>query len=183
MPRETRYAYGDQLYWVEEASTDIGREADVWVRPESDVHSWSWAKKIHRSREAWVLMEDGQGPIALWTSEKEVITLVEGKFYRLDHIELRPDRRGTGLGFFVLALVACRALELDVVGLVLRCIPALRSFYETAGGEARTPKGWNVPYGEMLAFTFPEAALRSLKARADEHLDQEEDEERVRRDG
>ncbi len=179
MPRDTPYGYGDQLYRVEEASTDIGREADVWVRPESDVHSWSWAKKVHRSREAWVLMEDSQGPVALWTSEKGLITLVEGQFYRLDHIELRPDRRGSGLGFLVLALIACRALELNAIGVVLRCIPALRAFYETAGGEARTPKGWNVPYPGMLAFTFPEAVLRSLKATADEHLDQEEDQERV----
>lgn len=109
------------------------------------------------------------GPVAIWASSaSKPIKLAGLSHYRLDYLEIDPRHRGQILGAFVISLVACRALELGAVGVVLAAfpIPGLVEFYEAVGAARGVPRGWNHPK-ELVALSFELPVLERLKDLAD----------------
>jgi hypothetical protein len=126
--------------------------------------------------ERFALVDGTDVPMAFWCGTKRgPITLPEGPFYRLDYMEVHPRLRGGPLSVFMVALWACRALELGANGIVLSAFPAegLLAFYRRAGAVERQPRGWNQPRG-LVPFVFERPLLEELKGYADGLLEDEE---------
>jgi len=91
--------------------------------------------------------------MGLWASFKRMVKLPEGRFYRLDYLEIDPDLVGGPWGEFLLGLVCARALELDVDGLLVPALGETAKFYKSIGAEQELLRGWTVDKG-LLPFVL-----------------------------
>jgi hypothetical protein len=143
---------------------------DLWpyLRFQNDMHKhWRWLTIMDDAPEQFALIDKTDDVVALWCSgKKRPLKLPEATCYRLDRIEIHPKLRGGAMGLFAFALVAARALEVGSDGIVLAAIPAVRRFYQAAGGEERLADGWISPPG-LVPFFFPREALSNLKEMTD----------------
>jgi GNAT superfamily N-acetyltransferase len=143
----------------------LGRIDSSWPsnRLQGDYHhDWRWGQITKGKVEAFVLLRDSIEPVGIWCSaRRSPIRLPDGRFYRLDHLEISPTLRGTGFGVFLVSVVAARALELHADGVVLGTWDALRGFYLELGAEERKPAGWNLAIN-LVPFTLQLAALQTL---------------------
>jgi len=150
----------------------------IWPqeRRPNDLHDhWRWLKIMNGKRERFSILHRADSRVvALWCSEPKGPRHIEsGRFYRLDYLEVAPRHRQTSVGLFVLALVACRALEVGASGLVLGGFPidGVHRFYTEAGGVQRDVRGWK-PARDLIPYIFERSALEWLKDFADGFLDE-----------
>lgn len=146
------------------------------LRRATDIHQpWRWQALMAGKRDTFAVLQ-GSHPLGLWCNARAApLTLPEGRFYRLDNIEIHPARRGSVIGPFLLSLVATRALELGASSVVLAAFPimGLAQAYLRAGAVQRCPRGWNCPR-ELIPFVFESDALLRLKDFADALLEDPE---------
>lgn len=137
------------------------RTAGDWHR------SWVWSAIARGRREAFVLTRDAVS-VATWCAKDRLLDLPDGRYYRLDYLEVRGDLRGGTVGAFTLAIIASRAREPGAQAIVLAAFPieGLKAAYLRAGAVERDPTGWNRPRG-LLALVFESAALTELEGLAD----------------
>jgi len=134
------------------------RRADDWH------HSWRWKDILKRRPESFVVTAVDGAVAGIWCSaKKRPIRLPAGSFYRPDYMEVAPARRTSGLGVFLFALIAARALELNADGVVLGTWPVLRAFYRGLGGTEGKPQGWNLER-DLVPFFFDSSRLKGLRA-------------------
>jgi hypothetical protein len=150
-------------------SVDVGARIDLqWRARRSDMDAllaWNWAEIVADMREAFAVCVAGE-PVAIWASKLGSCAQLQGKpYYRLDYLELDPERRGDGRTSTLLAgMIAKRAAEHRARGIVLAAFPSekLVKFYESLGASRGGPKGWNCP-PELVPLTFEQAALDNLR--------------------
>lgn len=151
-----------------ETLADVDRTWSA-LRPENhqNIH-WRWEAILRGRPERLTIVDAASQIVAIWCSKKyRPLRLPEGKFYRLDYLEVHPQLRGGDLGLFALSMVAARAIELECDGLVLASLPGTKKFYEESGGEQRMPDGWEIGRG-LVPFVFLRQVLEQLKEEADE---------------
>lgn len=135
-------------------------------RRQTDIHrDWRWREIISDAREAFVVTANGN-PIGIWASKLgSPITLGDDRFYRLDYLEIDPNRRGDGQTATALfGLVAKRAEEHAATGVILTAfqIDKLVEAYVSLGAERGAPRGWNYPK-QLVPLTFGRLALSRLR--------------------
>lgn len=134
-------------------------------RPPTDVqHAWRWSDIVPDMREAFIMTIDDR-PAAVWSTKVGGVELEGRTFYRLDYLELDPDRRGDGQTAAALfGLIAKRVAEHRAEGVVLAAFnePKLLQAYEYLGAEQGAPRGWNHPPG-LVPLTFKQSALDRLR--------------------
>jgi hypothetical protein len=135
-------------------------------RRSNDAHlAWRWADIVPAMREAFTVLS-GDEPIAIWASKNgSPLSLGGGVYYRLDYLEIDPDRRGDGrTALLLFALIAKRVAEHSATGIVLTAfdVPALVEAYLALGAEPGCPRGWNHPV-ELVPLTFQQPALDRLR--------------------
>lgn len=153
-----------------QASRDIDRRWSPRRRPDDAHLAWRWAEIVPDMREAFIVVAGGD-PIAIWASKVgSPLALAGSAYYRLDYLELDPDRRGDGMTAALLfALIAKRVEEHKAGGVVLAAfnVEGLVEAYVALGAEPGCPRGWNHP-AELIPLTFHQAALARLRALIDD---------------
>lgn len=144
---------------------------DNWPphRPAGAVHyDWTWAPKASHTTERWAVRCDGE-VVSVWIGARKLLSLLGGKYYKVDNLEVRGDRTGAGIGAVTMIFLAARALDVGAVGLVLGATESASHvrFYTRAGGTDAAPRGWNPPAG-LLPFSWDLAALQDLAGRLDD---------------
>jgi GNAT superfamily N-acetyltransferase len=155
-------------------TVEVARTLDeAWSprRAGDDIHlAWVWANIVPDLREAFVVRAKGE-PIAIWGSKLgSPIELGGQKYYRLDYLEVDPDRRGDGqTSALLLGLIAKRAAEHGATGVVLATfnIDGLIRAYEYLGAERGAPSGWNHPI-QLVPLTYKQPALTRLRELIDD---------------
>lgn len=114
---------------------------DTWrARRTGQTGSWDWRRLSSQCRECFVASVADEPVVAL-AGPRASVTIVSGvPCYRLDYVEVAPERRrADGWGAFALVLAAHRGAELGARGLVM---PALRERVGWLGrlGAQRVPK-------------------------------------------
>jgi GNAT superfamily N-acetyltransferase len=150
-------------------SVNVGAKIDaLWRERRSDMDAllaWNWSEIVADMREAFVVCAAG-APIAIWASKTGSCVKLEGRpYYRLDYLEIDPNRRGDGLTSSLLAgMIAKRAAEHRACGIVLAAFPNERlvKFYESLGATRGAPRGWKHP-PELVPLTFGQVALDNLR--------------------
>jgi len=160
----------DGTLCLAKASRSLARDAlSIWEsRCEPRLVDWRWALLVGEYPEAFALLAENGHARALWCSRsRRTLRLPVGPTYELGYIEVDPDDRGGTVGYVTLAIVACRALEVGAVGMVLAFLPypGLERFYENAGGQKGKVKGWQAPRG-LAPYFFPREALLALQETA-----------------
>lgn len=116
--------------------------------PQSESHRWSWRKIMDSARDRFVLKDAAGVPLALWSSAKSApLRLPDGRFYRLDYLEVSPGSRRAYLGVFTMALIARRAAEVGAGGIVFGALPEAAEFYEKIGFQKGIVAGWQTERG------------------------------------
>jgi GNAT superfamily N-acetyltransferase len=150
-------------------SVNVGEQIDaLWHERRSDLDSlmsWEWGKIVADMREAFTVCFD-ESPVAIWASKTGSCVQLEGQpYYRLDYLEVDPDRRGDGLTSPLLfGMIAKRATEHHASGIVLAAFPSekLVKFYESLGATRGAPRGWTHE-PELVPLTFGQEALSKLR--------------------
>lgn len=76
----------------------------------------------------------------MWSAKVRV--LLDGAcFYRVDRIEVAPDRQRQGYGFATFHLLATRAREVASTGILLAALPEAAEFYERSSTLTRMDRG------------------------------------------
>ncbi|HEX3770485.1 MAG TPA: hypothetical protein VHV30_06465 [Polyangiaceae bacterium] len=153
------------------ATREVGISAvAAWTADDSSrLVEWAWSRLLRQHSEAFALVGAQGVPRALWCSRRDrLLALPCGPSYELGYLELHPQDRGTLLGYYVLAVIAARAIETGARGMVLASLPhpKVQAFYSFAGGKAGKVKGWQTPFG-LVQYFFSEEALRALQQELD----------------
>lgn len=139
------------------------------MRPDADpATGWVWYDIGVKYGERFSLSADDGGPLALWAGARAGVEMVEGRpCYRIERIEVHPQKRGVGIGSFTMALIAKRAIELGAEALVLEAVTEQRTvdFYERLGGVSG---GWSPARG-LIPFSLSRQAVARLVEEADDH--------------
>lgn len=135
-------------------------------RSESDrALAWSWAAIAQAMRETFVAQVDGV-PVAVWAAKLGTSTVLSGRnYYRVDFLEVCPERRGDGRTSVALfGLIAHRAAEHRATAVLLAAFneEGLAKFYESLGAKRGAPVGWNHP-PDLVPFTIEQPALVELR--------------------
>ena len=110
----------------------------------------------------FALQDAKNSALALWsTSARQLLKLPGGLAYRADFIEVDPARLDSGVGTFLLALIACRTIEVGAAQLVLGSLPETTGFYAGLGAQLGGVQGWRSPRG-TVAVAFGSESLKEL---------------------
>jgi len=146
---------------------------DLWPPKRPFAHAnlgWKWAEVHKRSAECFALVRaTDRRTLALWASLNRSLLLPEGRFYRLDYVEVEPGLRGGDIAGLTFSIAFQRALEVGVDGLVLPSFPETAHLYEQMGFERRVPTGWSVGKG-MVAFVGKRELLLGLVEEASRYV-------------
>jgi hypothetical protein len=93
-------------------------------------------------------------------------------YYQLDYFEVSPYRRRSGLGYALIAILACRAAECGCNGIVLGSLPGAVKFYETAGAIHGAPAPWLPDESCLLPFHFDADRLAFYVESANDYDDE-----------
>jgi GNAT superfamily N-acetyltransferase len=144
------------------------------ARQTGDEHLyWNWRTVCDKYEESLCLVSMSGEPAAIWTSRYGPRILPAGRFYRVDRLEVEPARKGKDFGRFLFSVIATRALELGVDGIILAALPSTVGFYATLGGEQRLCDGWEAEPG-LEPFVFSHPTLLELKEDIDGLILEEE---------
>jgi GNAT superfamily N-acetyltransferase len=154
-------------------SPDVAARIDkLWRERRGDIDAllaWKWVDIVADMREAFAIHAAGS-PIAIWASKPGSCVQLDGKpYYRLDYLEVDPERRGDGQTSTLLAgMIAKRATEHRASGIVLPAFPSekLAKFYESLGATRGAPQGLEPP-PQLVPFTFGQDALDNLRELVD----------------
>lgn len=130
---------------------------------------WSWVQAEEVSRDFFAV---GRPPVvhALWAARPPTITLLDGEYYRLDRLEVAPDRRGGLLGPVLMGMICWRAVEIGCDGVVAAAFPEVVAWYEGLGTVQECPKGWSHERG-LLPLRFDSDRMAELKEQTDALLE------------
>lgn len=141
-------------------------------RPNGDVaEGWRWYEVGCHSADRFCLRADDGGILAVWAAERSGTHLIGGvKAYRLDRLEVHPEKRRLGIGALAMALIAKRTYEHGGAAVVLgaAATPGTISFYQGLGGTPGPVHGWSAP-PDLIPFRFDDDALSALVEHADDH--------------
>ncbi len=132
----------------------------------------SWSEETRGRSERWLCQLDGE-PFAAFAFGPRVHRLGVGPTIELETLEVRPDRRGSGLGALALVLVAKRALELGIGNVVIAAVPSesVTAFYRKVGARQRAIEDWTSPPG-LLPFWLHASEVEALGGRVDDFEEQ-----------
>lgn len=112
-------------------------------RPEGAEHrGWEWSRIRQRSKDILALQQEDGTCLAIWSSGRKVLKLDSGTYYRLDYLEVNPDRRGEGWGAVAVAAACARARELGADQIVLGALPQAIPYWRKIAVQG-APEGWN----------------------------------------
>lgn len=156
------------VHLVRPAKSTLERLDEEWSsqREKGDVaEGWEWSS-VWGDADVFVLRDEQRTPLAAWRAVKPLVTLKGQIFYRLDNLEVKPALRGAAVGRFMLALVACRTVELSAARILLAAPPARIAWYQSIGAVDASGLGWNYPTG-LAALMFEPVTVLEMKEVAD----------------
>lgn len=159
-----------EVQLVQVDSTVAGNAEAAWRdRPERRLVDWSWSQIADQSHEVLNLRTADGHVVAMWSCEpKTLISLPSlGACYRLDFLEIDPERRGGVVGYYAAAVACARAVEAGAQAVVLASTKDARGFWEdVVGASVRKIHGWHVP-GSLLPCKIERATLEALRSDLD----------------
>jgi len=139
------------------------------LRPEDAPNAhWDWPALMRHARDRFSLLDGDGNVIGLWCSGASSPRKYEnGAWYRLDFMEVRPDRRESSIGAAMVAAIGARAIEMSATGIIIESLPESAPFWRRLGATERTMDGWR-PGRDLLPFVVETDLLNTLKEVFDE---------------
>lgn len=155
-------------------ATKIDQKWGPFRKPDAPNGHWSWARIKEKAVETFQLKCKEEG-VAIWAVGRVDVKL-EGKcWYRLDFIEVHPQKRRGLLGALAVCLMAERAAELKCDGILLASVDYAVEFYAALEGVQRVVAGWNHQKG-LVPFVFEKDQIGKLRERLNEFVEETEEE-------